>query len=185
MENEIKAEILAYDNTLTEDDVIAMIGDFKELDLDGDGKLSRDELQDLCATYDTTVDGLFSSFDADNDQHLDLKEYLYCMCFLRNVEPQGDKMENKIKAEILAYDNTLTEDEAIAFIADFHEMDLDGDGKLSREELEEFCAANGSTVDDIFTCYDGDNDEHLDLKEYLFYRCFLRTVEPQAENQEE
>ena len=44
MENEIKAEILAYDNTLTEDDVIAMIGDFKELDLDGDGKLSRDEL---------------------------------------------------------------------------------------------------------------------------------------------
>ena len=77
-------QLNAADFGIGEEDLQAYLSDFKEMDKDGDGMLSKEEFAVFCTSDEYNVDNIFAEYDVDGDGNLDLNEYMKYRAFLQH-----------------------------------------------------------------------------------------------------
>ena len=133
---------------VTEEDKVEAEGLFKQFDVNGDGKIEKDEVRQVLAKMlgpmfeplvnevrnkmKEAVETLFKSADANGDDKLDEAEYEVLHAQMKETEPFNQWAEDA--------------DDWEAF-KDFKAADTDGDGFLDMEEFRRHCLLNG--LDDI------------------------------------
>jgi len=126
---------------------------FKQLDNDGDGLLSQEELRKSgCKFSAKEIEALFAVGDINGDGEIDINEFINVMC------PGATTVISRISSQF----KTL-EDIQEAFT----KMDLDGDGKITRAEMMEYSALNEQEVNAVFDLGDTDRDGTIDLQEFI------------------
>jgi len=126
---------------------------FKQLDKDGDGLLSQEELRKSGTKFSTKeIEALFAVGDINNDGEIDLDEFINVMC------PAATTVIARIGANF-----SSTED----MEACFSEMDLNKDGKISRCEMSQYSKLNEQEVNAVFELGDADRDGEIDLQEFI------------------
>merc|ERR1719312_2455782 len=117
---------------------------FKQLDKDGDGLLSREELRKCETKFSSKeIEALFAVGDINNDGEIDLDEFINVMC------PGATTVIARISANF-----NSTEDIEACFV----DMDLNKDGKISRCEMSQYSKLNQQEVSAVFELGDADRD---------------------------
>jgi len=126
---------------------------FKQLDHDGDGLLSQEELRKSgCKFSAKEIEALFAVGDVNGDGEIDINEFINVMC------PGATTVIARISAQFKCLEDIQ---------AEFTKMDLDGDGKITREEMMEYSALNQQEVNAVFDLGDTDRDGSIDLDEFV------------------
>lgn len=126
---------------------------FKQLDHDGDGLLSQEELRKSgCKFSAKEIEALFAVGDVNGDGEIDINEFINVMC------PGATTVIARISAQFKCLEDIQEE---------FTKMDLDGDGKITREEMMEYSALNQQEVNAVFDLGDTDRDGSIDLNEFV------------------
>jgi len=160
-----------------------VIDSFDEADINGDGKLSFEELTDVEDTPDARAK--FADIDADGDGFITVKDLsdavnrgdfewcLICCCNSLTVSDDAAFAAEQLEIEELRDEvEDLKEDKTRSMVAhqlskdvidSFDEADTNGDGKLSFQELTdvEDTPANRAQFADI----DADGDGYITVKE--------------------
>jgi len=129
---------------------------FQKLDRDGDGQISRQELN--AAGYNAQeVEAVFNLGDANNDGQIDMEEFITVMC------PSASSVVFKV--------SKMFKDQKSAQEA-FNRIDINRDGKISRDEMKNASLYNGSKlnpieVEAIFALGDVNKDGEIDLQEFM------------------
>eukprot|EP00092_Neocalanus_flemingeri_P026177 GFUD01028374.1.p1 GENE.GFUD01028374.1~~GFUD01028374.1.p1 ORF type:complete len:1019 (+),score=296.62 GFUD01028374.1:74-3058(+) len=126
---------------------------FKQLDHDGDALLSQEELRKSgCKFSAKEIEALFAVGDINGDGEIDINEFINVMC------PGATTVVSRISSQFKCLED----------IQDcFTKMDLDGDGKITREEMMEYSALNEQEVNAVFDLGDTDRDGSIDLNEFI------------------
>jgi len=126
---------------------------FQQLDKDGDGLLSMEELRKCGTKFNSKeIEALFAVGDINNDGEIDINEFLNVMC------PGATTVIARIKTQFPS---------PLDIKAAFEEIDMDKDGKISRMEMTEFSGLNEQEVNAIFDLGDADRDGQIDLNEFI------------------
>jgi len=126
---------------------------FKQLDHDRDGLLSQEELRKSgCKFSAKEIEALFAVGDVNGDGEIDINEFINVMC------PGATTVIARISAQFKCLEDIQEE---------FTKMDLDGDGKITREEMMEYSALNQQEVNAVFDLGDTDRDGSIDLNEFV------------------
>ncbi|XP_076461795.1 neo-calmodulin-like [Babylonia areolata] len=130
---------------------------FLEMDKDGNGWLSVDELTEGCQQLgfhltDDEAEASFCAIDANNDGKVTLDEFLAIMGHIEDSNPQAKK-EAKLRRT-------------------FRDMDKDGSGFLSEKELTDGLRHNGYNVsrDQVRRLVhelDADSDGKISFEEFI------------------
>jgi len=126
---------------------------FKQLDKDGDGLLSQEELRKCETKFSSKeIEALFAVGDINNDGEIDMNEFINVMC------PSATTVIARISASFKTMDD----------IKDcFTEMDANCDGKISTCEMIEYSKLNQQEVSAVFELGDADRDGEIDLNEFI------------------
>lgn len=136
---------------------------FKQMDHDGDGLLSQEEMRKSGTKFTRTeIEALFAIGDINGDGEIDIDEFINVMC------PGATTMISRIKAQFSGVDDIE---------ANFKNMDLNGDGKISKEEMAEFGKFTQQEVEAVFDLGDVDRDGEIDLAEFIGV---MQTSSPQS-----
>ena len=153
-----------------------MLSKFWEIDKDKDGIVDiaeltgflgwlseqKPEYSDFCAQE--LIQGVFEAFDDNNSGTISLLEFLACF---HPSPPQVDSLVERIARCIYNCRRSL--------IHLFYEIDVDGDGKLSREEFRDgmtcLCEVDGvmlteEQIDMVITHLDQDEDGSISWHEF-------------------
>uniref|UniRef100_A0A915PK88 EF-hand domain-containing protein n=1 Tax=Setaria digitata TaxID=48799 RepID=A0A915PK88_9BILA len=133
-------------------------GIFKEFDLNGDGYIQKDELNAVmikmgqCPTNDE-LNAMFSAADKDKDGNIDFSEFLS-----------------------IAYANPLS----LSLKAVFEELDIDGDGCITRSELRTAFQRMGHSLTDsdikaIYNQVDANRDGKINFEGADVFSLLLKT----------
>jgi len=126
---------------------------FKQLDHDGDGLLSQEEMRKSGNRFTVAeIEALFAVGDINLDGEIDINEFINVMC------PGATTVIARIK------DQFQSEDDMQQI---FKTLDLNGDGKISREELMAGNRFNEQEVNAIFDLGDSDKDGEIDINEFI------------------
>ncbi|EPB80601.1 EF hand [Ancylostoma ceylanicum] len=122
-------------------------GIFREFDLNGDGFIQRDELRSVMqkmgqSPTEEELDAMFNAADQDHDGNIDFKEFLQ-----------------------IAHANPLS----LSLKAVFEELDVDGDGYITRSELRTAFQRMGHSLSDqdikaIYKHVDANNDGKINFQ---------------------
>lgn len=126
---------------------------FKQLDHDGDGLLSQEELRKSGNRFTVPeIEALFAVGDINLDGEIDIHEFINVMC------PGATTVIARIKDQFQSVEDM----EEI-----FKVLDLNGDGKISREEMMAGKKFNEQEVNAVFDLGDSDRDGEIDLQEFV------------------
>ncbi|KAF8353797.1 cal-5, partial [Pristionchus pacificus] len=124
-------------------------GIFKEFDLNGDGYIQKDELKAVMqkmgqSPTDEELEAMFLAADKDNDGNIDFTEFL-----------------------TIAHANPLS----LSLRSVFDELDVDGDGHITRSELRTAFQRMGHALSDqdikaIYKHVDVNNDGKINFQEF-------------------
>ncbi|WKY17325.1 hypothetical protein Q1695_001713 [Nippostrongylus brasiliensis] len=124
-------------------------GIFREFDLNGDGYIQRDELRSVMqkmgqSPTEEELDAMFNAADQDHDGNIDFNEFLQ-----------------------IAHANPLS----LSLKAVFEELDVDGDGYITRSELRTAFQRMGHSLSDqdikaIYKHVDVNNDGKINFHEF-------------------
>ncbi|GAX86032.1 hypothetical protein CEUSTIGMA_g13447.t1 [Chlamydomonas eustigma] len=145
---------------------------FNLIDLDGDGFLSAEELEESLRVKGVKltrvqIDEMIKAADVDGDGRLSFIEY---MALMKGLDP-------------LLYAHAEITDKEIALI--FQEFDLNGDGKITTVELGHAMKSlgkplNAEEVHELMGAADKDGDGHIDVDEF---RVLIRGKSSSAEDE--
>jgi len=139
---------------------------FKQFDHDGDGLLSQEELRRSGSRFtNAEVEALFAIGDINGDGEIDIDEFINVMC------PGATTLIARIKDQF----KTVEDMETI-----FKQMDLNCNGKMTKEEMIKAGNFNEQEVDAVFDLGDVDRDGEIDLQEFIGV---MQTAAPQAYSQ--
>merc|ERR1719347_1318030 len=134
----------------TIDDVKAA---FKLLDKDGDGSIDRKEMASSGHKFNAAqVEAIFALGDVNDDGAIDLDEFIAVMC------PSALSVVSRLRSKF----NNISAVKK-AFLA----IDVNRDGVLSKEEIEESGKFNSQEIDAIFLIGDINQDGDIDLEEFV------------------
>lgn len=126
---------------------------FHQLDLDGDGSLSKSEFLESSKRFSPQeVEAIFALGDINDDGAIDLEEFIGIMY------PSAATVVNRLRTK---YSNLNDVKKAFAII------DKNGDGMISKEEMEEGDTFNLQEIQALFTLGDSNNDGEIDLEEFI------------------
>ncbi|CAJ0609261.1 unnamed protein product [Cylicocyclus nassatus] len=124
-------------------------GIFREFDLNGDGFIQRDELRSVMqkmgqSPTEEELDAMFNAADQDQDGNIDFKEFLQ----IAHANPLSLSLKNV-----------------------FEELDVDGDGYITRSELRTAFQRMGHSLSDqdikaIYKHVDANNDGKINFQEF-------------------
>uniref|UniRef100_A0A8R1DF00 EF-hand domain-containing protein n=1 Tax=Caenorhabditis japonica TaxID=281687 RepID=A0A8R1DF00_CAEJA len=124
-------------------------GIFREFDLNGDGFIQREELRAVMqkmgqSPTEDELDAMFQAADKDRDGNIDFEEFL-----------------------VIARANPLS----LSLKAVFEELDVDGDGYITRSELRTAFQRMGHSLSDqdikaIYRHVDANNDGKINFQEF-------------------
>ena len=129
---------------------------FENLDENGDGRLSREELQkgfkEYCGDHLSNMEDIIAQCDIDGNGYIDYSEFLTCVV-----------------------SNSIEISKANLQIA-FNALDKDGSGTISRGELQDALEAltDKQTIDKIMRDIDLNDDGEIDIEE--FTTCILNSA---------
>jgi len=126
---------------------------FKQMDGDGDGLLSQEELRKSWTRFSPAeIEALFAIADINGDGEIDVHEFINVMC------PNATTVITRIKEQF------KSEDQMSEIFA---QMDLDGDGQISQSEMMKAGKFNEQQVNALFELGDADRDGVIDLQEFI------------------
>eukprot|EP00092_Neocalanus_flemingeri_P019933 GFUD01021591.1.p1 GENE.GFUD01021591.1~~GFUD01021591.1.p1 ORF type:complete len:639 (-),score=213.67 GFUD01021591.1:258-2174(-) len=126
---------------------------FKLLDVDGDGSITKEEMASSGHKFSQEqIESIFALGDVNDDGALDLDEFIGVMC------PSAETVISRISQK---YNNINELKKA------FMSIDIDHDGKISRQEMTGSGKYNSQEVDAIFLLGDVDGDGEIDLEEFI------------------
>ena len=132
---------------------------FKRFDANGDGALSKNELSAALKSSghsysEVEVDAIFSLGDVDGDGEVSLQEFVDLM------SPSSSEVLAKLRVNFRSI-----ADVKVAF----KKIDADGDGLLSKKEMQNSpgCKFDREEIDAIFQLGDINGDGELDMGEFI------------------
>jgi len=126
---------------------------FSQLDKDGDGLLSMEELRKCGTRFNSKeIEALFAVGDINNDGEIDINEFLNVMC------PAATTVIARIRSQFPT---------PLDIEASFNKIDMDHDGMITKCEMTQFSNLNEQEVNAIFDLGDADRDGQIDLKEFI------------------
>ena len=126
---------------------------FKQMDHDHDGLLSQEEVRKSGTRFTgVEVEALFAIGDVNGDGEIDIDEFINVMC------PAATTLIGRIKDQFKSVEDMEE---------NFKKMDLNCDGKISREEMMEYSSFNEQECAAVFDLGDSDKDGEIDLREFV------------------
>jgi len=126
---------------------------FHRLDLDNDGSITKTEMADSPTKFSAMeIEAIFALGDINDDGAIDMEEFIGVMY------PSAATIANRLRAK---YMNINDVKKAFAGI------DRNGDGLISKEEMQECDTFNLQEIDALFTLGDSNNDGEIDLEEFI------------------
>ncbi|RCN36570.1 EF hand [Ancylostoma caninum] len=154
-------------------------GIFREFDLNGDGFIQRDELRSVMqkmgqSPTEEELDAMFNAADQDHDGNIDFKvDYpTISMISFKTAEHSERTMVIAINWGValseflqIAHANPLS----LSLKAVFEELDVDGDGYITRSELRTAFQRMGHSLSDqdikaIYKHVDANNDGKINFQ---------------------
>jgi len=130
---------------------------FKLLDIDGDGSITRQEMASSGHKFSQEqIEAIFALGDVNDDGAIDLDEFIGVMC------PSAETVISRVTQK---YNNINEVKKA------FMSIDIDHDGKISRQEMSGCGKYNSQEVDAIFILGDVNGDGDIDLEEFIGLMC--------------
>jgi Ca2+-binding EF-hand superfamily protein len=132
---------------------------FNKIDIDGDGKLSKNEISVMAAKGPKggpSVDEILSRADTDGDGSISKSEF------------EADKPPDR-EMQGSGFGGMASTSSADFLKQMFNQIDTDGDGKHSKEEISAMAAngpKGGPSVDEIFSKADTDKDGYISQSEF-------------------
>ena len=185
----IESDLASYLISHMDDNEMDITRIFNELDSDGNGSISYVEIlarmQDMLG-YNISA-GAFEEFfdisDNDGDGEIDLQEFVELVEALDGYENYMEDDDSEIEEEYVEGDvinsNLIKhlvryfDDNEIDVTRAFSDMDEDGNGTLTREEIESAISGmldaevSGDAFDEIFSQLDEDGDGGVDIIEFV------------------
>ena len=152
---------------LDDKDILKLQKEFLECDLDGDGKITREELKDVLRSLkgkmkvtEANIEKVVKEADADSDGQIDLREYYHNMTNSdnKNVIHRALLMRSKARKA-------------------FEQYDTDGSGSITWDEMKEvFEERLGRKLDvkevkEMMKETDENDDGMVDYNEFLTLMC--------------
>jgi len=153
-----RAALTAVAMQLTDSQMHGLREKFQAIDVNRDGHISREELEQAMATMSPgagageeqdipfgNIKSIFSSVDTDGSGLIDYSEF--CAAALKSGAFRCEK----------------------AILAAFRVFDINGDGQISKAELGEVIMSQGTDPDELdklFDPWDADGDGHLSFPEF-------------------
>ena len=200
----IESDLASYLISHMDDNEMDITRIFNELDSDGNGSISYVEIlarmQEMLG-YNISA-GAFEEFfdisDNDGDGEIDLQEFVELVEALDGYENYMDDDDSEIEEEYVegdVIDSNLIkhlvryfDDNEIDVTRAFSDMDEDGNGTLSRGEIESAISrmldaeVSGGAFEEIFSQLDEDGDGGVDIIEFVG---LIEEVEDHVEEENE
>merc|ERR1712216_350012 len=149
-----RAALTAVAMQLTDSQMNGLREKFQAIDINGDGHISKDELEQAMATMSEgeeqevpfgKVKSIFDSVDTDGSGEIDYSEF--CAAAMKSGALRCEQ----------------------AIMAAFRVFDIDGDGQISKAELGEVILSHGTDAEELeklLDPWDTDGDGHLSFSEF-------------------
>jgi len=126
---------------------------FKRLDVDNDGSITKAELAESSQKFTPQeVDAIMSLGDINDDGAIDLEEFIGVMY------PSAGTVANRLRLKFTDINSVKRA---------FADIDKNGDGKVSKEEMSGSGTFNDQEIDALFMLGDSNNDGEIDLEEFI------------------
>lgn len=126
---------------------------FRQIDLDNDGYITKEEMRESSKRFsDEEVESFFALGDVNEDGIIDLDE------FIGVLNPSASSIINKLR---LRYQNINEVKMA------FSQIDGNGDGLISKDEMLQEKIFNSQEVNSLFELSDSNKDGEIDIEEFI------------------
>merc|ERR1719312_1020360 len=126
---------------------------FHQLDLDGDGSLSKQEFNESSKRFSPReIEAIFALGDINDDGAIDLEEFIGVMY------PSAATVAGRLRGQYTDINDVKKA---------FAKIDQNGDGKVSKEEVSSTNIFNNQEIAALFTLGDSNNDGEIDLEEFI------------------
>lgn len=148
---------------------------FKQIDVDGDGAISKSELGEMMKGLNINhsqkdLDAMFLQLDSDKNGSITFSEFLNGMKYLDKTKRMGDKLQKQ--NSVSNFIESMEESQLKEMEELFNLMDDNKDGVVSKREMYNLMKKMGQDptkqeIEELFAALDINGDGVLDFKEFM------------------